>query len=313
MKKITDPHTLRPADGTALAAPRTNLEQNKALTSDLACLCISALEAGNDVAPAQRVILANNIAPTKATSILENWPWPLRIYSLGQYSIQIDGQPLQFLGKAPIKQLQLLKALVAFGEIDVSREQLTQTLWPDSEGDDAQQALSSTLFRLRQLVGSSMITQSQGSLSLSQDYCWTDIRCLNVYLLEAVKCLKQVKFTDAWSYTDKALALYHGPFYNYGSSSWELTVSERIRRRLLNHIDELASQLVDNHYYELAIKVYMKGIEIDELQEGFYQGAIRCYKKMGFDAEAYSIYKQCKTVLTSVLGIMPRAKTLDLI
>ena len=281
--------------------------------SDLARLCTNALETNTDAEAAQRLILANNIAPTKAASVLENWPWPLKIYSLGQFSIQIEGQPLQFLGKAPIKQLQLLKALVAFGEIGVSKDQLAQTLWPDAEGDDAQQALSTTLHRLRQLVGSTIVTQSQGKLSLSQTHCWTDKRCLDAYLLQASQCIKHNQFAKAWSYTDRALALYRGPFYSYGSSTWELSTSEQIRRKILNHIDQLGAQLVDNHYYEFAIQAYMKGIEIDELQEGFYQGAIRCYKQMGRDAEAHSIYKQCKTILTSVLGIMPGAETLALI
>ena len=312
MKKIANPETTK-SDDCSGSEPYIDLGQDKLLISDLARLCTNALETGFDVEAAQRLISANNIAPPKAASVLENWPWPLRVYSLGQFSIQIDGRPLQFLGKAPIKQLQLLKVLVAFGETDVSKEQLTQILWPDSEGDDAQRALSTTLYRLRQLVGSSVVNQSQGKLSLSQTHCWTDKRCMDAYLLEASQCIKQNKLAEAWSNTDKALALYRGPFYSYGSSSWELSVSERIRRKLLNHIDQLGTQLIDNHYYELAIQAYMKGIEIDELQEMFYQGAIRCYKQMGCDAEAYSIYKQCKTVLTSVLGIMPGAQTLELI
>jgi LuxR family maltose regulon positive regulatory protein len=288
-------------------------DEDESIRLDLARLCIRALESDADVATAQRVILAKNIVPTKAAAFLENWPWPVRVYSLGQFSVHVNGQPLQFLGKAPKKQLELLKALAAFGGTEVSKERLAQALWPDAEGDDAQQALSTTLYRLRQLVGANTIIQSQGSLSLSSDQCWSDIHCVNYHLLQASKHIKQNKLIDAWSSTDKALALYHGPFSGYGSSPWELSVSERLRRRLLNHIDDLASRLVDKQYYGLAIQAYMKGIETDELQEGFYQGIIRCYKQVGRDAEAYSVYKQCQTVLASVLGCMPSAQTLALI
>ena len=44
-----------------------------------------------------------------------------------------DGQPVKFTGKAQQRPLDLLKLLLALGDIDVDSQQLTAALWPDAD------------------------------------------------------------------------------------------------------------------------------------------------------------------------------------
>ncbi len=50
-------------------------------------LCAKALEAGIEVEYVQEIIRKRNLIPDKESFQLEHWPWPLKIYTLGQFSV----------------------------------------------------------------------------------------------------------------------------------------------------------------------------------------------------------------------------------
>ena len=76
----------------------------------------------------------------------------VRVYCLGHFRIERKAGGSS-LDHAQQKPLALLKALIALGAQHVPLDQILDSLWPDSEGDAAQTAFTSTLYRLRQLVG----------------------------------------------------------------------------------------------------------------------------------------------------------------
>ena len=116
-------------------------------------LCIKALEEGIEVPYVQEIIRKRRLIPEKPPLHLENWPWPVKIRTLGRFELFKNGNPFNFPGKAQKKPLLLLKALIALGGKDVDEERLTDILWPEADGDQAYSALTTTLSRLRQLMG----------------------------------------------------------------------------------------------------------------------------------------------------------------
>ena len=99
---------------------------------------------------------------------------PVKIYSLGRFLIEIDGNPIRFTAKAQRKPLELLKALVALGGETVPVDQLTESLWPEAEGDKAQGSFATTLHRLRGLIGSASLRHADARLTLDPGCCWVD-------------------------------------------------------------------------------------------------------------------------------------------
>jgi two-component SAPR family response regulator len=276
--------------------------------------CVEALETGMDVSVVRQLIKHFNLHPDKSTRMLENWPWPVRIYTLGDFSIEIDDQPLQFAGKTQKKPLELLKVLIALGGRNISKMQLAEELWPDAEGDDAQQSLAITLHRLRKLIGHEAIVQSQGQFSLSSEYCWSDLQSFEYYLSAGINELALDHLNEAWHFTQKAMQLYKGAFLANNSTSYcVLSMSERVRRKLLHHIDVMCTRLCQNNRYEQAIQGYLKGLDVDDLQERFYRGQIYCHNQLGQKAEAISVYRKCHALLLAVLGYSPSAETKALI
>lgn len=69
----------------------------------------------------------------------------------------------------------LLLALIALGGKQVSKTELSDIFWPDSEGDKQLANLKTTLHRLRQLLGvPKVIIQTAAHISLNPRLCWVD-------------------------------------------------------------------------------------------------------------------------------------------
>ena len=287
---------------------------DKLQLTDMLRLCVKSLEADIEVNVVYQLIKHLNLQPDKSATMLENWPWQIRIYTLGGFSVEIDGQPLRFIGKIQKKPFELLKALIALGGHNISKTLLAETLWPDAEGDDAHHSLAITLHRLRKLIGNEAITQSHGQLSISPEYCWSDLRSFEYYLSAGANELARDHLNEAWHFTQKALQLYKGAFLENDSTSyWVLSMSEHVRRKLLHHIDAICTRLCQNDHYEQAMEGYLKGLDVDDLQEHFYRGLIHCHNQLGQEAEALSVYRECHRLLFAVLGHSPSAETKALI
>lgn len=141
----------------------------------LAKYCVAALELG--IAPdyTRRLIRLHKLIPEQPPMHLENWPWPVRIRTLGRFEIDVDGAPLIFsASRVPVKPLELLKALIGLGCRDVDQDLLADALWPDADGDSARRALHTNLHRLRSLLGEGSLIFRDGRLSLDNRHCWCD-------------------------------------------------------------------------------------------------------------------------------------------
>src|SRR3990167_1310 len=138
-------------------------------------LCVKALEAGIEVTYVQHLIRTRHLIPDTPPLECENWPWPLKVFTLGRFTIVKEDTPTQFSGKVQRKPLELLKAIISLGGIDVPEDRVTDLLWPDTEGDLAHQSFETTLHRLRRLLGNDMAIKHQGGqLTLDARYCWVD-------------------------------------------------------------------------------------------------------------------------------------------
>ncbi|MCW5620230.1 MAG: hypothetical protein KIS79_03890 [Burkholderiales bacterium] len=136
-----------------------------------------ALREQIDVGQVRSLIRRFRYSPGDA--LLEDWPWPIKIYTLGRFEVQLDDKPLVFERKAPKKPLALLQCLIAHGGSEVPDHVLEDCLWPDADGDEAHRRLTLTLHRLRQMLrDSDAINMQAGKLSLARDRVWVDSLCL---------------------------------------------------------------------------------------------------------------------------------------
>lgn len=215
-----------------------------------------ALSSGIEADMARALAREFSVAPDPPDA--EEWPWAVKVYTLGRFELLIDGESPGYSRKAPKKVLALLKAIVAYGGVEVPEQRLMQALWPDEEGDAARRALTATLHRLRKLLGNAKaILQAGGALTLNEQYCWIDALAFEQRLESPVLEADGL---------ERAIALYLGPFLAQDDDvPWAVPMRERLRAKFIQTIGKHATDMVAVGRQEQAIALYLRGIEADPL------------------------------------------------
>lgn len=278
-------------------------------------LCVKALENGIETGYVRELVQTHRLAPSSTPVHVEAWPWPVRIYTLGRFTVLTDNQPARAGRKAQHKPLELLKALIAQGGREVSEDALTAALWPDTEGDAARQAFDTTLHRLRRLLGNDRaIVLRDRRLSLDNRLCWVDTWAFERLLSETEMLLANPSADPHGvalaNIAGRVQSLYHGAFLGREAGApWSISLRERLRSRYLRHITGVGDRWQQLGRWNRAIECYRQGLEVDDLAEQLYQNLMLCHQQLNQRSEALSVYRRCRFVLSVVLGITPSAVT----
>ena len=84
---------------------------------------------------------------------------------------------------------------------------------------------------------------------------------------------------------------------------------ERLRSKYIHCLIELGHYQERLGSWDKAILCYQKGIEVDDLVETFYQRLMVCLVETGKKPEAMAVYRQCRQILSVVLGLEPMDET----
>jgi LuxR family maltose regulon positive regulatory protein len=137
----------------------------------MARLLAFALEHGIEPEYARSIIRKRNLVPESPE--VENWPWPVMVYTLGRFVVVLDGGRTSLAGTAQGRPVELLQALIAAGGREVHSTALIDQLWPDA--DDGRKTLEINLHRLRKLLGCDQACiLHEGKLTLDPRHCWVD-------------------------------------------------------------------------------------------------------------------------------------------
>ncbi|MGH8773445.1 MAG: AfsR/SARP family transcriptional regulator, partial [Burkholderiales bacterium] len=258
-------------------------------------LCAAALAAGIETEYVHEIIRSHKLTPESAE--VENWPWPIKVETLGGFALLKDDEPITFSRKAPKKVISLLKAIIALGGQNVPERKLMDALWPDDEGDQASEALHVNLHRLRKLLDDPETIQVQeGKVSLDSRRVWVDVFAFE-HPLDSAEAPEQ---------TQKALRMYRGAFLpEEAEEPWSVSMREKLRAQFIRHSAQLARKRSEAGELEQAIECYLRGVEADDLAEEFYQGAMHCYQQLNRRAEALAVYRRMRQTLSITLGIKP--------
>ncbi|HXV39899.1 MAG TPA: BTAD domain-containing putative transcriptional regulator [Steroidobacteraceae bacterium] len=261
-------------------------------------LFAEALAAGIETDYVRETIRAFRLRPPSGDAV--NWPWPLRVYTLGRFEVLRDDRPLEYSRKVPKKTLALLKALIAFGGKGVREQRLLDTFWSDEEGDVAAKSLGAAIQRLRVLLGDAeAVVQQGGAISLDASRVWVD-----AWAFESL--LARPGPVDA----PELLGLYRGAFLAEDEGEpWAVTMRERLRGRFIHAVAEAGRRLEEEGRPQEAVECYLRGLDTDPVIEQFYQGLMRAYASLDRRTEALAAYQRMKRLLSLSLGVQPSAQS----
>jgi len=279
-------------------------------------LCVKALEAEIETEYVRQLICARKLVPDTPPLECENWPWPLKIYTMGRFALLKEDCPVSTSGKVQRKPLEIIKALVSSGSRDVSTDRVTNMLWPDAEGDMAHHAFESALYRLRRLIGNDVAIRLQGGhLSLDSRRCWVDVWAFEK-LLEEIAEVSVSEKSDACFRADllrrieNAFHLYKGSFLpDDASCLWTAPIRKSLQKKFFRLVMLSGNYLERVKQWQKAVEYYERAIEADTLAEEFYQRLMLCHHRLGRRLEAVKTYHDLRDVLSSVYRITPSPET----
>ncbi len=282
----------------------------------LADNCVQALEQGQEETFVRELVRSHALIPTSAPLHLDNWEWPVRIYTLGRFTVTRYGEPLPVTAKSSKKPLELLKVLIAQGGRQVSQEALIEILWPDSEGDAAIQSLYTTTHRLRKLLSDAGVVMEDGRLSLDARYIWVD----NLAFLRIAGRLQELLATHenqdqdlVQRLSEQFFHLYQGDFLGAGEKHFAYTpMQEKLHLRFLKLTEAIGHYWQQLGQAERCIRCYERALEIDPVAEEFYQALMNSYCGVGRNSDAVLLFQRCRKNLSNILGISPSRATLKI-
>jgi DNA-binding SARP family transcriptional activator len=231
--------------------------------------------------------------------------------------LERDGAAIKSSRKAPKRLLDLLRLLVAWGGRQVEAGRVAATLWPDTEGDAAGEALKAMLRRARALLGPESLHVRDGHIGFNPQQVWLDTWALEHVSARVDACIgphpATARAAQDGELARRALqlkALYRGHFLGDGDlPAWALTQRDRLRARCVRCVDLLGARLEHLGQLDDAIGLYRAALEQDNLAEELYQRLIAAHLARGEPAQALNAYRRCRELLSIVLGLRPSART----
>lgn len=263
---------------------------------ELARLCARAAELGLAADYVRALVRANRL--TAPTPDSENWPWAVRVYTLGRFALVVEGAPVCFARKPQKRTLALLQALIAFGGRDVEEWRLAEAL--TAPGEDCAKALAMPLMRLRKLMGHvDAVHYAAGKFSVNPAWCWVDVWAFE----------RGARHVEAAVF-ERSLHLYAAPFLaREPEQAWML----RLRARLQDRFEAAVRRIGERHEnageFGRAADIYRRALDTDAASEPLWRSLMRCLAAAGEPAEAIRVYQRCRSQLATALGIAPSSET----
>jgi LuxR family transcriptional regulator, maltose regulon positive regulatory protein len=276
----------------------------------MSSLCGFALERRIEEEYATLLIRRRRLRPMAP---IENWPWLVKVYTLGSFDVFVGGDELRVEGKAQRKPLELLKVLVALGGRDVPAESLIDVLWPEPKQGDGQKALDITIHRLRRLLSSDETVQvSDRRVTLNPLMVWVDASALDNALTPVVASPHDAgpaaELLEAAA--PQVLHLYRGQFLaGDAGKAWQMSIANRLTGRFQRYALRLGQYWESARQWQPAAALYQRAIELDPLAESFYRRQMICLEALGGRAEAIEVYRRCRQTLSVTLGVAPTSET----
>ena len=181
----------------------------------------------------------------------EHWPWAMSLRCFGGFrSVGLDADG-RASSKASNRPLSLLMLIAANGMHGVPVASATDALWPEQDGDQAENSLSVTLLRLRRLYNETdLIERRNGWLHLNASKVWTDVAALEAHL-DAMPAATASEFQRT-QYIARLFDVYRGDCLFGIDDDWAHSRRAHYRGRVTLAAQRLLQMSLEGNHYATA-------------------------------------------------------------
>ncbi|HEV7204900.1 MAG TPA: BTAD domain-containing putative transcriptional regulator [Jatrophihabitans sp.] len=236
----------------------------------------------------------------------------VRIQICGPLAVEADGERID--AALPGRQGRLLFTyLVVNRHRQLSRDEVAESLWLESDPATVDSRLNPLLSKLRRVFGADAVV-GRSALRLRLPEASVDLECAVEAIHRAESAVAQQDWRRAWGPVLVALFVAERGFLPGEDAPWindirtDLTVL-RMRALECYAATELA---LAGPELEGAVRASRKLIELAPLRESGYRYLMRALAAQGNLAEALHVYSHLCTCLRDQLGVAPGPATREL-
>lgn len=215
-------------------------------------------------------------------------------------------------------QLRLTTAVLVLERgAPVSRTTIIEALWSGAPPDNARVAVSNLVSALRRRLGEvgiprAAIRGEPGRYLVDVPDVRVDLEQAEGWLADGAARLADGDVDDAHAAVGRARSVLSRPVLPGVESPWLDAVRDRVSRRHLDSLLLLARCRVARGDHDLARRAASEALEVDPLREDGWRVLMGIEVAADNSGRALQVYEQCRTVLSTELGVDPSPATREL-
>jgi LuxR family maltose regulon positive regulatory protein len=236
------------------------------------------------------------------------------IHSLPSLRILALGEPLVYLNGNLVKRWRMTRVMELFFfllHIDrpIHKEQIMVALWPDAD-DPADQALRSSIYHLRKLLGFSCVVTHGGTYKLDlasifENRIWYDVEIFRKRYEAAKAALVANDDVAARSAFQEMTSLYRDNYVSSIYSDWCSPYRNNLKYAYIDAHLQLAQIAWRNLQIDECITHWQHLLAVDSCLEEAHYGLMSCYLQQGKRGLALRQYQRCVEALNNELSVTP--------
>lgn len=186
----------------------------------------------------------------------------------------------------------------------VSKDEVEQIFWPDSDFEQQSQNLRKAISDIRRVLGGESVLATEGrQLWLDPEQVSTDV--------SQFRSLTNAGLAgnDIQANLSAALKLYRGPLMATEDDSWILVHRMELEERFCQAAVHLIGKLLGSGNSAEAIRVGSDALLVAPLREDLHIALMQAYSSAGLNGEAIGQYEALEALLSSEWGETPSPKS----
>ncbi len=243
-------------------------------------------------------------------------PQTLQIFTFGRFGLATGGHRIA-TEKWQRKQqaLTLLKLLVARVGRAVSREVLSEWLWPEADERSGRERLKVTIYALRHQLRAAGLNEEiietiDGAYLLRREAVWIDVEAFTLRATDGSAHQRQEQWEDALHSYTEARRLYRGDYMEENiHADWCAEERGRLREIYLEMLSSMAECYAATDRYDEAVSVCRSILVDDPCREGVHRTLMAYLARLGHFDSAVAQYHHCARILAEELDVEPMSET----